>query len=99
MDAGFKKIMVHPAPVRGLDRFSVDREMGDRKLVVGWEKSGNRIVFDLTVPDGTEVIWMPQLLRPDQLENILGPDGRLTTSDKAQIIFNDPGQFKITYNL
>lgn len=97
VDGGFSRIMVHPAPVNGLNEFSVTRNVSGNEISVSWKRSGDKIVFDLHVPDNTQVVWSPQLLSPNELETIMGPDGTLSTSDKPQIIFNDPGNFKITY--
>jgi alpha-L-rhamnosidase len=99
VDGGFTRIMVHPAPVKGIDSFSVSRSVKNQELSLSWKRTKTQVVFEMRVPEGVEVIWVPQLLLPNQLESIQGPDGKLSTSDKPQIIFNDPGSFKLIYNI
>ncbi|MCK5821927.1 MAG: family 78 glycoside hydrolase catalytic domain, partial [Bacteroidales bacterium] len=99
VDGGFSRMMLHPAPVIGLDEFSVSRIIAGKEIALSWTRSSSEIVFDLVVPENMEIIWVPQVIDPTMLESIMGPDGSLSTSDKPQIIFNDPGSFKITYKL
>lgn len=99
VDGGFARLMLHPAPVVGLDKFSVSRNIAGKEISLSWSRSSSKIVFDLLIPKNTEIIWVPQLLKPTQLETITGPDGSVSTSDKPQIIFNDPGRFRIIYNI
>jgi len=99
VDSGFARMMLHPAPVIGLEKYSVSRNIAGKEIALSWLKTSSEIVFDLLVPEDTEIIWVPQLVDPTKLETIIGPDGSLRTSDMSQIIFNDPGRFKITYKL
>ncbi|MBT3241655.1 MAG: family 78 glycoside hydrolase catalytic domain [Bacteroidetes bacterium] len=99
VDGGFTRMMIHPAPVNGIDKFSVTRSYNGKEVGVSWKRSKSIIEFELLVPDNSEIIWMPQLLLPTQLETILGPDGAVMTSDNPQIVFNDPGRFKLTYKI
>ena len=99
VDGGFSRILVHPAPVEGLNNFSVKRTVSGQELELSWSRSGSQLVFDLLVPDKTEVIWVPQLIDPSKLETIEGPDGLLKTSNDPELIFNNPGRFRITYKI
>lgn len=98
VDGGFSRIMIHPAPVKGINQLSVSRRVDEGEVAVSWIRNEKTIVFQLTVPNQTQVIWVPQLLNPSQLQSIIGPDGKEAVSDKPQIIFNDPGTFQLTYD-
>ncbi len=97
VDGGYKRVMIHPAPVKGIYDYAVGRKVNGGDLRVAWEIVEDRIEFELEVPKGVEVIWTPQLLRPDQLISIRNHEGKTSTSDKAQIIFGTPGVYKIVY--
>jgi len=99
VDDGFARMILHPAPVTGLDEFSVRRNIAGKKIALSWSRTSSEIVFDLVIPENTEIIWAPQLLVPTQLETITGPDGLINIPHTPQITFNHPGRFVIIYNI
>lgn len=99
VDGGFERIMLHPAPVRGLGSFSASRTLDEQEIKVSWTRTDASVVFELHIPEKTEVVWIPQIVRPEQLETIQGPDGQQSTAAQPQILFNDPGIFTLTYRI
>lgn len=99
VDQGFDRFLLHPAPVTGIKTISFTRQLKQGTLRISWERTSDQIVFDLEVPDQTEIIWTPQVVRPDQLDYILGPDGRMAESKQQAIRIREPGKFKLSYQL